>query len=376
MHQSGCRTLSGPAPATGGEPVDPQAVEAYLGRLTADLGGALGLLLTSIGTRNGVWRALAGAGPLTVEQVAARVTVDRALVREWLRAQAAAGYLDYDAAADTFELTPAAAAAIPDGPGSPLVEACLAMITATTEGFDEFNAAIGSGQGFGWHQRTGQHWHGQDAFTRLTVPDDLIATVIATLPDVAAALDAGGSAVDVGSGYGAPTIAIARQHPAARVLGVDYHDASVMHARQTAAQAGVDNVRFEVAAALDLPDGPVGGYDLITYFDSLHDLGDPRGALVRARQAVAPSGAVLLFEPASGATVADNLNPVGRMVYSISTLICTPNAVSQRTATSSEPLGAQAGEPTLRALAAEAGFSAVRRLDIPLPFNLVLELRP
>lgn len=365
--------------------VDAQAVEDYLGKLTADLGGTLGVLLTSLGTRSGLWRALDGAGPLTATEVAACVSVDRALVREWLRAQAAAGYLDYDPATDTFELCPAAAAAIPDGPGSPLVEACLEMFTAMLEGFDDFSAAFGTGRGFGWHQRAGQHWHGQDAFTRLTVPDELIGAAVAALPDVAAALDAGGAAVDVGCGYGAPTLAIARQHSAARVLGIDYHDASVMHARQAAARADLDNVWFEVAAALDLPDGRGGpdgadgadrGYDLITYFDSLHDLGDPRSALVRARQAVAPSGAVLLFEPAGGDSVVDNLNPAGRMLYSISTLVCTPNAVSQRTATSSEPLGAQAGEPTLRALAAEAGFSTVRRLDIPLPFNLVLELRP
>ena len=356
--------------------VDARAVEGYLGRLTTDLGGSLGVLLISIGTRSGLWRALDGAGPLTARQVADRVTVDPALVREWLRAQAAAGYLDYDAATDTFELSPAAAAAIPDGPGSPLVEACMEMFTAMVGGFDDFSTAFSSGDGFGWHQRTGQYWHGQDAFTRLIVPDELIGAAIAALPDVAAALDAGGAVMDVGCGYGTPTLAIARQHSAARVLGIDYHDASVMAARQAAADAQVDNVRFEVAAALDLPDGPAGGYDLITYFDSLHDLGDPRGALIRARRAVAPTGALLLFEPAGGDTVLDNLNPAGRMNYSISTLICTPNAVSQRTATSSEPLGAQAGEPALRALAAEAGFSTVRRLDIPLPFNLVLELRP
>lgn len=356
--------------------VTPEAVGAHIARLTADLGGALGVLVMSLGTRSGLWRALDGAGPLTAQHVAARVTVDRALVREWLRAEAAAGYLDYDPSADTFELSPAAAAAVPAGPGAPLVEACLQMFTAMTEGFDDFSTAFGSGHGFGWHQRTGQHWHGQDAFTRLTVPEELIGAAVAALPDVEAALDAGGTALDVGCGYGAPTIAIARGHAAARILGVDYHDASVMHARDAAADGGVENVRFEVASALDLPDGPPGGYDLITYFDSLHDLGDPRGALRRARQVVAPSGAVLLFEPDSGDTVADNMNPAGRMVYSISTLICTPNAVSQRTATSSEPLGAQAGEPTLRALAIEAGFSAVRRLDVPLPFNLVLELRP
>lgn len=350
---------------------DPAAVEEYLGRLTADLGGTLGVLLTSLGTRHGLWRALAGAGPCTAEQVAGRVTVDRALVREWLRAQAAAGYLDYDPAADTFELSPAAAAAIPDGPGSPLVEACVEMLGATIEGFDDFSAAFGAGRGYGWHQRTGQYWHGQDAFTRLVLPEELIGAAVPA--DVAAALDAGGAALDVGCGYGAPTLAIARQHPAARVLGIDYHDASVMHARQAAAQLA--NVRFEVAAALDPPDRP-GAYDLITFFDSLHDLGDPRGALTAARRAVAPSGAVLLFEPAGGDTVADNLHPGGRMMYSISTLICTPNAVAQRTPTSSEPLGAQAGEPTLRALAAEAGFTRARRIEVPLPFNLVLELRP
>jgi SAM-dependent methyltransferase len=355
--------------------IDPQAVDAYLGRLTTDLGGSLGVLLISLGTRSGLWRALDGAGPLTARQVADRVTVDRALVREWLRAQAAAGYLDYDQAADTFELSPAAAAAIPDGPGAPLVEACMEMFTPMFAGFDDFSTAFGSGDGFGWYQRSGQHWHGQDAFTRLTVPDELIGAAVDALPDVAARLDAGGTVLDVGCGYGAPTLAIARQHSAARVVGVDYHDASVMAARQAAAHAQIDNAHFEVASALDLPDAPA-GYDLITYFDSLHDLGDPRGALVRARRTVAPTGAVLLFEPVSGDTVADNLNPGGRMFYSVSTLICTPNAVSQRSETSSEPLGAQAGESTLRALAAEAGFTTVRRLDVPLPFNLVLELRP
>ena len=157
-----------------------------MGRLTTDLGGSLGVLLISLGTRSGLWRALDGAGPLTARQVADRVTVDRALVREWLRAQAAAGYLDYDPAADTFELSPAAAAAIPDGPGSPLVEACMEMITAMIAGFDDFSTAFGAGDGFGWHQRSGQHWHGQDAFTRLTVPDELIGAAVDALPDVAA----------------------------------------------------------------------------------------------------------------------------------------------------------------------------------------------
>jgi hypothetical protein len=157
------------------------------------------------------------------------------------------------------------------------------------------------------------------------------------------------------------------------VLGVDYHDASIAHARAEVASSAVDNARFEVATATDLPGD---GYQLITFFDSLHDIGDPRGALVRARAAVAPTGAVLLFEPYGADDVQDNLNPMGRMFYAVSTLACTPNAVSQRSATSSEPLGAQAGEKRLRDLAAEAGFSRVSRLEVQAPMNLVLALRP
>ena len=174
-------------------------------------------------------------------------------------------------------------------------------------------------------------------------------------------------------GYGTPTLSIAGLFPSAQVLGIDYHDASIAHARAEVARSGASNVRFEVVAATGLPGT---GYDLITFFDSLHDMGDPLGALVRARAAVSPAGAVLLFEPLGADDVQGNLNPNGRMFYAVSTLACTPNAVSQKTATSCEPLGAQAGEKRLRALAAEAGFSSVRRLDIPAPMNLVLDLRP
>lgn len=352
-----------------------EAVEAAMGKVTSDLASALGVLVSSLGTRHGLWRALAGAGPLTVQEVAAQVTVDRALVREWLRAQAAAGWIDYDAAHDTFTLPQAVEAVFEAGPGGPLIEAVLPLFRALLEGFEEFSAAFGEGKGFGWHQRTGAHWHGQDVLTRLTVPDEAIEAAITQVPDVAAALGAGGSVADVGAGYGAPTTAIARLYPAAQVLGIDYHDASVMHAREAAAEAEAGNVRFEVAPAAELPAGPGQGYDLITYFDVLHDLGDPLGALTRTREVLAPTGAVLLVEPLAGDTVSENFHPGGRMFYAVSTLVCTPNAVSQRTPTSSEPLGTQAGEATLRALAAAAGFPTVRRLDVPLPLNLVLELR-
>jgi SAM-dependent methyltransferase len=246
------------------------------------------------------------------------------------------------------------------------------MFSSMGEGFPAFSEAFSSGQGFGWHQRTAAHWHGTDAFTRVALPGDLIAAAIGAMGDVAAVLTAGGSVADVGCGYGTPTMAIAGQYPAARVLGIDYHDASIAHSRAEATRRGVANVRFEVADASGLPGQ---GYDLITFFDSLHDIGDPVGALTRARAAVAPSGAVLLVEPLGADRVEDNLNPPGRMFYAVSTLACTPNAVSQKTPTSSEPLGL-AGEQRLRATAAGAGFGRVRRLDVPAPINLVLELRP
>jgi 2-polyprenyl-3-methyl-5-hydroxy-6-metoxy-1,4-benzoquinol methylase len=351
------------------------AIEEQMGRLTSDLSSSLAMLTISLGTRSGLWAALAGAGPLTAEQAAAGTAVAPALVREWLRAQAASGYLDYDAAQDTYTLPDPVAAVLVDGPGGQMVEACMSMFVSMAEGFDDFSKAFAAGKGFGWHQRSAEHWHGTDALTRVALPGELIAAAIAQLPGISDALNAGGAVLDVGCGYGSPTRAIAKQYPAADVLGADYHDASIMWARETAALDRVQSVRFEVAPATGVPHRD-GGYHLITFFDSLHDMGDPRGALARAREVLAPDGAVLLVEPLGADTVADNLNPLGRMFYSISVLACTPNAVSQRTATSSEPLGAQAGEAALRALAAEAGFHTVRRVEVPAPINLVLELRP
>jgi SAM-dependent methyltransferase len=333
------------------------AVEAQLGKIVTELGAALGVLLTSLGTRSGLWAALAGAGPLTTAEVAAKVSVEPSLVREWLRAQAAGGYLDYDAANEAFTLPDAVAAVVHYGPGGALVDACATMMSSMGEDFAAFSEAFSSGQGFGWHQRSAGHWHGVDDFTRVVLPTELIGAAIGEMAGLAAVLATGGTVADVGCGYGAPTLSIAGLYPSAQVIGVDYHDATIAHCRAEA--AGL----------------PGKGYDLITFFDSLHDIGDPLSALARARAAVAPAGAVLLFEPLGADDVQDNLNPNGRMFYAVSTLVCTPNAVSQKTATSPEPLGL-AGEKRLRALAAEAGFSSVRRLDIPAPMNLVLDLRP
>ena len=214
------------------------AVEAQMGKIMTELGAALGVLLTSLGVRSGLWAALAGAGPLTVAEVAERVDVDPSLVREWLRAQAAGGYLTYDPQGETFTLPDEVAAAIHFGPGGALVDAAATLMSSMGAGFPAFSEAFSSGRGFGWHERTAEHWHGTDAFTRVALPTEVIAAAIEELGDVPAALSAGGSVADVGCGYGAPTLAIAGLYPTARVTGFDYHDASIAHARSVAAEAG------------------------------------------------------------------------------------------------------------------------------------------
>ena len=336
------------------------------------------MLLISLGTRSGLWAALAGAGPLTARQ-RSREGDRRPGAGPGVAARPGGRRVPglRPGEHDTFTLPDAVAAAILDGPGGPLVEACVAMLASMVEGFADFSAAFAAGEGFGWHQRTAEHWHGTDALhPGRRVPTELIGAAI----DAAARAWPRRSTPAARCSTSAAATArrrwaIAGLYPAARRAGRRL-PRRLDHARPARRPpTRVDNVRFEVASATELPDDH-GGYDLITFFDSLHDIGDPRGALVRARAALAPTGAVLLFEPLGADRVADNLNPSGRMFYAISTLACTPNAVSQRTATSSEPLGAQAGEPTLRALAAEAGFATVRRLDVPAPMNLVSNCGP
>jgi SAM-dependent methyltransferase len=344
--------------------------EAVMGQILEEMGGSLGLLLNALGVRVGIWASMSGAGPLTPSQVSQRTGVAQPLSREWLRAQAAAGYLEYDSAADAFTLPEAVAWAMLDGPGGAMIDACTHMLCSMGSGFAEFAEAFGTGAGFGWDRRTEEYWHGSDLLTRTALPPALVGSILDQLDADVADI---GSVVDVGCGYGAPTIAVADHLAASRVLGVDYHAASVAHARRAAEQAGLsDRLRFEVAAATDLPGS---GYGLVTFFDSLHDLGDPVSALAVAREALTRDGVVLLVEPLAGDRVEDNFHPAGRMFYAVSTLVCTPNAVSQQVVGGPTPLGTLAGEVRLREVAAAAGFTRIRRLPVEAPLNLVLELR-
>ncbi len=348
--------------------IDPAAVEAAMEKVLGDFAAAIGVTTVLLGISSGAWKALA-TGPATPAELADRVGTVEPYAREWLAAQAAAGYVDYDPADGTFTLPAAVAAVLTDDATTALFSAFGDGMAVMGADLARFRDRFATGQGFGWHERSPGHW---EAMAHISD-----ASVIPFLPAWLAAMDggderlpAGGKVADIGCGYGGVLAALAGLYPRSTVYGFDYHDASIARARSAASDAGVsDRVRAEVATAKDYPGT---AYDLITFVDSLHDLGDPVGALIHAREALAPDGSVLLIEPAAADRLEDNLTPVGRLWYSISTTVCTPNGVAQE----GQPLGTVAGEARLRAAAAAAGFTRVDGLDVEAPMNLLLQLRP
>ena len=351
-----------------GSGASPAEVGQVMGQLMADLAATSGMLLTLLGVRTGLWESLA-AGPASPGELAARSSAAEPYVREWLRSQAAAGYVRYEPATGRYRLPPAVAAVMAADPLRGLVEGTGMQAAAQWAEVTRYEEAFRTGSGISWDEHGPAHSRGMDLISRAVVVPAL-AGWLTELDGVTARLEAGGAVADVGCGYGAPTIAIAQAFPHSRVLGIDADDASIAWARKAAAEAGLGSqVAFEVADAAGLPGGE---YDLVTFFDCLHDLGDPVGALRSARQALAQGGSVLLVEHAGSERPEENLNAVGRFFYAASALVCTPNALTQGGA----GLGTVPGEAALRGVAAEAGFSQVRRLDTDAPLNILLQLRP
>lgn len=344
-------------------------VEAATAQVMADFAAVVGVETVVLGIRTGAWKALAGQGPTTPAELAQRMGTVEPYAREWLSAQAAAGYVEYDAATGAFTLPDAMAAVLADDARSALFRAFGEAMDVMAIDLERFTERFATGQGFGWHERSPRHWEAMAQINAASVLPFLSAW-IAAADGVADRLDAGGKVADVGCGYGAVAVALALAHPAATVTGFDYHGGSIDRSRQAALDAGVaERARFEVATAKDYPGSD---YDLILFVDSLHDLGDPVGALAHARDALSPDGSVLLVEMACGDKLEDNLHPIGRMFYAISTTVCTANGVAQE----GHPLGTVAGEALLRRTAEAAGFTRVRRLDVEAPLNILLELRP
>ena len=351
--------------------IDESKLEAFLGQVVSDIGAAQAGILTYIGDRLGLYGAMSGAGPVTPEQLAERTDTNERSVREWLNGQAAGGYVTYDPSSATYELPPEHAMVLGDE-DSPVFIApgAFEIIAASWVAADKAVDAFRNGEGVAWAEYDSRMFRGVERFFRPGYRTNLTNAWLPALEGVDAKLRAGARVADVGCGHGASSIAMAEAYPASTFSGFDFHDQSIEAARRAAAEAGVaDRVSFDVAAAQDFPGS---GYDLICFFDCLHDMGDPVGAVRQARQAIADDGTVLLVEPFANDSVEDNLNPVGRTFYAFSATVCTQSSLAQDVG---RALGAQAGEARLAEVFQEAGFTRFRRAT-ETPFNLILEARP
>ena len=345
--------------------LDQAKVEAFFGKVVQDVAATLHAGLVLIGDKLGLYRAMAGAGPLTPADLAKRTGTHERYVREWLSAQAAGGYVTYDPATGRFTLPPEHAFLLLDAD----VPGAFQLSVGSVRDEPKIAAAFRTGAGVGWHEHDAGVYEGCERFFRPGYAMNLVSQWIPALEGVKARLEAGGRVADVGCGHGASTIIMAQAFPRSSFAGFDYHPASVEWARRAADKAGMgDRAIFEVAAAKDYPGT---GYDLVTFFDCLHDMGDPVGAARHVRKSLAPGGVWMLVEPFANDRLEDNLNPVGRLYYSASTLLCTPASLSQEVGLA---LGAQAGEKRLREVLTEAGFTRVRRVA-QTPANMILEVR-
>jgi 2-polyprenyl-3-methyl-5-hydroxy-6-metoxy-1,4-benzoquinol methylase len=349
---------------------DPQALEAYMGKLLGDMGAAASGALVIVGDRLGLYRALADKGPSTSAELAEATGTAERYVREWLSAQAAADYVSYDKRSGRFYLSPEQAMVFANEESPTFMAGGFEVLAAVYRDEPKVTEAFRTGKGVGWHEHDACLFRGTERFFRPGYNANLVTNWIPALDGVEQKLAAGASVADIGCGHGASTVLMAKAYPNSRFTGFDYHAPSIERARAAAQEAGVaDRATFEVASAKDFPGRD---YDLVTIFDALHDMGDPVGASSHIRETLKPDGTWMLVEPFANDEMADNLNPIGRMFYSASTMICTPASLSQEVGLG---LGAQAGEARLRKVVTEAGFSRFRRAT-ETPFNLVFEVRP
>ena len=349
--------------------VDAEKLNAFIARFVGDLGATVGAGMVVIGEKLGLYKALAEQ-PLTAAELARHTDTDERYVREWLSAQAASGYVNYDPKTQRFSLDAeqALALAVEDSPA--YVPGAFELALGALKAVPRIGEAFRSGAGMGWHEHDHAVFHGTEKFFRPGYIANLVSAWIPALDGVAAKLQRGARVADIGCGKGASTILMAQAFPRSQFVGFDYHAASIDAARKAAERAGVaERARFEVAKAKDYPGTQ---YDFVAVFDCLHDMGDPIGAAAHVRRSLADDGTWMIVEPFAQDRLEDNLNPVGRVYYAFSTLLCTPCSRSQEVGLC---LGAQAGEARLREVVTAGGFTTFRRAA-ETPFNLVFEARP
>jgi SAM-dependent methyltransferase len=350
--------------------IDETRVEAFVERIVDEIGAAVNVPLTVIGARLGLYAAMADGQPVRPADLAARTRTHERYVREWLAAQAAGGYVEYDPVAETYTLPLEHAAVLADETSPAYQQGMFQTASAVIHAQDHIAERFRSGDGLGWHEHHHDLFEGTDGVFGLAYRTYLLQEWIPALAGVEAKLRTGARVADVGCGYGTATVLLAEAFRASEFVGFDYHVESIERARANAAAAGVeDRVRFEIASATGFPGS---GYDLVASFDSLHDLGDPAAAARHVRSALAPDGTWVIVEPQAGDRVEDNLHPLGRIRYSISTLVCTPGSLSQP---GRAGLGTLAGEARLADAIRAGGFTQVRRAA-ETPLNMVLEARP
>jgi 2-polyprenyl-3-methyl-5-hydroxy-6-metoxy-1,4-benzoquinol methylase len=350
--------------------INQDKLHEFLGRAITDFGATFTAALIQIGDRLGLYKALAAGGPQTPAELAKRTNTAERYVREWLSNQAASGYVSYDSANARFFLSEEQAFAMADETSPVFMPGAFQVALAATKAEDRLTERFKTGEGLGWHEHHHELFVGTERFFRPGYAANLIGAWIPSLEGVDAKLKSGARVADVGCGLGASTILMAKSYPKSEFTGFDYHDKSIEGARQRAKDAGVsDRIRFEVTKAKEYPGKD---YDLVTFFDCLHDMGDPAGASKHVYSSLKKDGTWMIVEPFAGDKLEDNLNPIGRAFYGASTLLCTPASLSQEVGLA---LGAQAGEKRIRDVVTSSGFSRFRRAT-QTPFNLVFEACP
>jgi len=350
-------------------PLDMDKLNAFIGRFVGDLGAAVHAGMVVIGEKLGLYKALA-EGALTPAELAGRTSTDERYVREWLSSQAAGGYVTYDEKTNKFSLSVEQAFALAQEDSPAYLPGAFELALGSLSAVPRIAESFRSGAGMGWHEHADGVFHGCEKFFRPGYAANLVTSWIPALHDVKQKLEAGARVADVGCGKGASTILMAKAFPKSHFFGFDYHDKSIEGARETAKREGVaDRAEFGVAKAKEFPGKD---YDFVAVFDCLHDMGDPVGAAAHVRQSLAKDGTWMIVEPFANNELKDNLNPVGRVYYSFSTLLCTPCSRSQEVGLC---LGAQAGESRIQEVVKAAGFTRFRRAT-ETPFNIVYEARP
>ena len=349
--------------------VDTEKLNAFIGQFVGDLGAAVHAGMVVIGEKLGLYKALVH-GAMTSAELAAKTGTDERYLREWLSSQAAGGYITYDPETRKFSLSEEQAFALAQEDSPAYIPGAFELALGSLAAVPRIAESFRNGAGMGWHEHDDGVFHGCEKFFRPGYAANLVSSWIPALQGVKEKLESGARAADVGCGKGASTILMAKAFPQSQFFGFDYHPKSIEAARDSAKKEGVsDRVTFEVAKAKEYPGK---GYDFVAVFDCLHDMGDPVGAAGHVLRSLGKDGTWMIVEPFAQDDLKDNLNPVGRVYYSFSTLLCTPCSRSQEVGLC---LGAQAGEKRMREIVSSAGFNRFRRAT-ETPFNLVYEARP